>query len=98
MLRRKTTSLFKLLFEQNWSLCKKNELLTPYVQMTTLRFFAHNLANPKNWIYLLGQIVLSASSKRVLGMRLSLAALFAVCVTDLVVDCSLNAWLSGWLI
>ena len=54
-----------------------------HAQMTTLRSFAHNLANQ---IFLLGQISLSALSTRDLGTKLSLTALFAVDVTDLVVD------------
>ena len=54
--------------------------------MTTLRSFAHNLANQKNLIFLLGQISLSALSTRDLGTKLSLTALFAVDVTDLVVN------------
>ena len=57
-----------------------------HAQMTTLRSFAHNLANQKNLIFLLGQISLSALSTRDLGTKLSLTALFAVDVTDLVVN------------
>ena len=63
--------------------------------MTTLSSFAHSLANQKHLIFLLGQILLSASSTRDLGIKLSLTALFAVYVTDLVVDCKcLTEWLT----
>ena len=50
-------------------------------------------------IFLLGQILLSASSTRDLGIKLSLTALFAVYVTDLVVDCKcLAEWLTELVI
>ena len=63
--------------------------------MTTLSSFAHSLANQKKLIFLLGQILLSALSARDLGTKLSLTALFAVYVTDLVVDCKcLTEWLT----
>ena len=63
--------------------------------MTTLSSFALSLANPKNLIFLFGQVLLSASSTIDLGTKLSLTALFAVYVTDLVVDCKcLTEWLT----
>ena len=63
--------------------------------MTTLWSFAHNLANQTNWIVLLGQISLSAQWKRDLCMRLSLAALFVVDVTDLVWTDSGPDWVNN---
>ena len=41
--------------------------------MTRLTSLTHNLANQKNWIFLLGQISPSASSSRGLGTRLELS-------------------------
>ena len=54
------------------------------------QFIRSQSSQSKNLIFSLGQKLLLASSTRDLGTKLSLISLFAVDVTDLVVD-SLNA-------
>ena len=67
----KTTSSVKIFWTELLKTLQRMNCTGAVVQETTLTSFAYSLANQKNWIFLVGQILPTALQTRRLGTRLS---------------------------